>query len=66
MTKETDKETRFYIDLDLKSGKVLDWNYDQRYRLVQELSNPSHHRVFITKGQYNKLVEKNEELTTEK
>lgn len=53
------KETRFYIDLDLKSGKILYWGYDQRDRLVQKLENPSHHRVFISQGQYNKLEERN-------
>ena len=62
MTKKEDKETRYYIDLDLKALKILDWDYDQRDRLAQVLDNPSHQRVFVTKGQYNKLVERNEML----
>lgn len=57
-----DKNTRYYIDLDLRTRTVLDWDYDQRNKLaVQDLTKPYHHRIFITKGQYNKL-KKNLEL----
>lgn len=62
-TKE-DSETRYFIDLDLKSGEILSWDYDQRERLVKRgLAKPSHHRVFITKGQYNKLEKKYSEIS---
>ena len=62
MKKKEDKDTRYYVDLDLRTLKILDWDYDQRDKLVQKLVNPSHQRVFITKGQYNKLEKKNQEL----
>ena len=63
MTTDQDKETRYFIDLDLKTKKVLAWNYDQRERLVaQKSTNPFHHRVYITKGQYNKLEQKHADL----
>ena len=62
MKKKEDKDTRYYVDLDLRTLKILDWDYDQRDKLEQKLLNPSHHRVFITKGQYNKLEKKNQEL----
>lgn len=55
MTKREDKDTRYFIDLDLKNRMIIGWNYDQRHGLEQELAEPTHHRVFITKGQYNKL-----------
>ncbi len=62
MKKKEDKETRYYIDLDLRTQKILNWDYDQRNKLVQKLENPAHQRVFITKGQYNKLEQRNQEF----
>ena len=50
-----------YIDLDLRTRKIINWDYDQRDNLVQELAEP-YQRVFITKGQYNKLEMKNLEI----
>ncbi len=59
MKKKTeDGNTRYYLDLDLKRRVILNWDYDQRDRLSQVLPDPSHHRVFLTKGQYNKLRNK--------
>ena len=56
MEKEEDKNIRYYIDLDLKAHKIINWDYDQRDTLVvQKMKKPFYHRVFITKGQYNKL-----------
>ncbi len=54
--KKIDKNTRFYIDLDVKSKKIIGWDYDQRQGLEQLLPDPNHRRIFITQGQYNKLV----------
>ncbi len=62
MKKKEDKETRYFIDLDLTTRKILNWGYDQRDNLVQKLENPSHQRVFISKGQYNKLEKRYQEL----
>ena len=64
MRKREDSETRYFIDLDLKSGEILSWDYDQRERLVKQgLAKPYHHRVFITKGQYKKLEKKYSEMS---
>ena len=61
MKKPEDKETRYYLDLDLKTGTILGLDYDQRENLVKHrFANPSHHRVYLTKGQFNKLVQKTE------
>ncbi len=65
MKKREDKDTRYYIDLDLRTRKILSWDYDQRDKLVQILANPCHQRVFITKGQYNKLEQRIQELANE-
>lgn len=64
MKNKEDKNTRYFIDLDLATRKILAWDYDDRHKLVaQELNKSSHHRVFITKGQYNKLESKHLELS---
>jgi hypothetical protein len=56
MKKQEDRNTRYFIDLDLKTRKILNWDYDQRDKLVtQKITEPFHRRIFITKGQYNKL-----------
>lgn len=63
MKKKEDKDTRYFIDLDLKNRKIINWDYDQRHKLAsQELAKPYFHRIFITKGQYNKLVNKHLKL----
>lgn len=63
MKKIEDKETRYYIDLDLKTGKIIGWDFNQRETIEQHLSNPFHQRVFITKGQYNNIVKKHFDLS---
>lgn len=63
MKKREDRETRYFIDLDLRTRKIIRWDYDQRDKLaVQEPAKPFHQRVFITKGQYNKLEKKSVEI----
>ncbi|MBN1397202.1 MAG: hypothetical protein JXA06_04135 [Bacteroidetes bacterium] len=63
MRKKEDKNTRHYIDLDIRTQKILNWNFDHRDKLaVQELSDPFHVRIFITRGQYNKLEQKRLEI----
>lgn len=51
-----DKDTRFFLDLDLLSGRVLGWDYGNRFALRDEAPvSPFHHRVYISRGQFNKL-----------
>ncbi len=52
-----DKDTRFYIDMDLNSKEIVNLDYENKYLIKQELNAPLH-RIFISKGQYNKLLEK--------
>jgi len=59
MAEIIDSDTRFYIDIDIKTKEVIGWNYGRRQELVQKLPGFSQRRIFITKGQYNKL--KNDE-----
>lgn len=63
MRRREDRNTRYFIDLDLVAQRILGWVYDQRNKLAGQVSiEPFHHRVFITKGQYNKLEKKHVEL----
>ena len=56
MKKKEDKNTRYFVDVDLREQKILGWDFDQREKLILEkISEPHIHRIFITKGQYNKL-----------
>jgi hypothetical protein len=58
MKKYEGSSTRYFIDLDLKQQRILNWDYGDKNFLSQELSDPDLHRVFISRGQYNKLCGK--------
>ena len=63
MTKFEDKDTRYYLDLNLRTREIVTWGYDQRERLVDEqVLEAPFHRVFLTKGQYNKLDQRKREI----
>ena len=59
MQKDEDKDTRYYIDLDVVARKIIGWDYDQREKLVLEKQQYPEVRIYITKGQFNKLINKN-------
>ena len=59
MGQKIDSDTRYYIDLDIGEMKVIGWDYGQRQKIEQELPDPNSRRIFITKGQYNKLNKQN-------
>lgn len=58
MKKIEDRDTRYFIDLDLQALKIIKWDYGQRDTLSQELSGSHQQRVFITRGQYYKLLKR--------
>lgn len=63
MRKREDKNTRYFIDINLTEQKVLGWDFEQRETLASEEASAQHiHRIFISKGQYNKLERKQEAL----
>lgn len=55
MNKKIDSDTRFYIDIDIKTKQVIGWDYGQRQMLTKVLPDLNQRRIFITKGQYSKL-----------
>ncbi len=59
MAEIIDSDTRFYIDINIKTKEVIGWSYGRRQELEKKLPAASLRRIFITKGQYNKL--KNDE-----
>ncbi len=67
MKTEEGKNTRYYVDLDLRTQTILNWNYDQKDKIkIENPAKPFQYRLFITKGQYNKLQKKYLEVRSEK
>ncbi|HMU85701.1 MAG TPA: hypothetical protein PKE49_01510 [Leptospiraceae bacterium] len=58
-----DSNTRYFIDIDLLSRKIIQISYAQRQGLPQDLPLPAQ-RVFITKGQFKKLQKKRDLVET--
>lgn len=57
MAKIQDKDTRYFIEIDLKSLKIIGNGYEQKQNLNKgRQTNPESHRLFLAKGQYNKLI----------
>ena len=46
----------YYIDVDLQTMMVVDWGTTPEATLTGETESPTIHRVFLTKGQFNKLA----------
>jgi len=58
MNKKQDRNTRYYIDIDLKSLKIVNKDFDDKRNIKVHLEDSNLHRVFLTKGQYHKLNDK--------
>jgi hypothetical protein len=55
MTSKRDKNpTYYFIDVDLKSRQLIGWGTEKKDKVEVQLTT-GFHRVFLTKGQYNKL-----------
>lgn len=48
----------YYIDLDLTSMKIVGWGTSPTASHTGDTDDPNIHRIFLTKGQYNKTVAK--------
>ena len=46
----------YFIDINLITMKICEWGVSQTATLTGDTDNPDIHRIFLTKGQYNKLV----------
>lgn len=57
MKKVENSDTRYFIELDLKTHNVFTHGYDQKQNLDKgHQLDPANHRIFLTKGQYNKFI----------
>lgn len=52
------KKEYYFLDLNLTNKKFVSWGVAQSATLTGDTSDPNVHRIFLTKGQYNKLVNK--------
>ena len=56
MEKLQDADTRYFIEIDLDTLQVVSMDFDQKQVLDKgRQNNPSRHRLFLTKGQYDKF-----------
>jgi hypothetical protein len=61
MTKDfkQNRDRRYFIDIELKTLKVINYGYDHKKSLDKgRQTDPKSHRLFLTKGQYNKFIER--------
>jgi acyl CoA:acetate/3-ketoacid CoA transferase len=53
----------YFIDIELTSRRIIGWGTDTGDKVEIEIGNGCH-RVFTSKGQYNKLVRQLDELNS--
>lgn len=46
----------YYLDMNILTKKIVDWGISQTATLTGETEDEDVHRIFLTKGQYNKLI----------
>lgn len=49
------KKEYYYIDLNLESMTIVDWGTTSKATHTGVTKDPNVHRVYLTKGQFNKL-----------
>lgn len=54
---KNNKREYFYIDLNTQTMKIVNWGISNTATLTGETSDKNIHRIFLTKGQYNKLTQ---------
>ncbi len=55
MTDKMEKNpTYYFIDVDLKTRQLIGWGTEVKDKVEVKLT-PGYHRVFLSRGQYNKL-----------
>ncbi|MEO1527999.1 MAG: hypothetical protein AAFX06_21415 [Planctomycetota bacterium] len=55
MAKSNEKKLYYFIDIDTQSRQILSWDVESK-ETVQVTPSNGCHRVFLSKGQYNKLI----------
>lgn len=57
MPKKKPPRLYYFIDIDLRTRQMIGWGVESKDKVDVELT-PGFHRVFLSKGQYNKLTRK--------
>ena len=52
------KKVYYYLDFDFINMKVIRYGEIEKATLTGDTNNSNIHRIFLTKGQYNKLINK--------
>jgi hypothetical protein len=47
----------YFIDINITNNKLVNWGISNTASLTGETPDKNIHRIFLTKGQYNKLVQ---------
>ena len=58
MEAEQHEKKYYFVEVDLTNMTIVDWGITSEATLTGNTSKPNIHRVFLTKGQYNKFVNK--------
>lgn len=59
MTTTENNDTRYFVEIELASLKIVKVAFDEKQSLEKgQQTNPLIHRLFVTKGQYHKFVER--------
>jgi len=55
--KKLDREY-YYIDIDVTNMRIVNWGVSNTATLTGNTNDKNIHRIFLTRGQYNKLLGK--------
>lgn len=59
MSKRQDDDTRYFVEINLASLQLIRVGFEQKQNINKgRQTNSDIHRLFVTKGQYNKFVER--------
>ncbi len=59
MSRIENDDTRYFVEIDLGSLKITKCSFEQKQNLDKgHQNNPTIHRLFLTKGQYNKFIQR--------
>lgn len=56
LTMKTQPKEYYFIDLNITTMKIVKWGVSPTATLTGETADKNVHRIFLTKGQYNKMV----------
>ena len=52
------KKIYYFVEIDLTTKQIGKWGVSETATHTGDTSNPNIHRMFLPKGQYNKLIRK--------